>query len=59
MFFCILHRLVIGAPKGENKYLNGATKKDKQSGTVYKCDATNPAFDCEDQVAFDSSSKLH
>lgn len=55
----ILCRLVIGAPKGDNKYLNGGNKKDKQSGTVFKCSATNPIFACEDQVAFDESSRLY
>ena len=38
--------------------MNGGNKKDKQSGTIFKCDATNPAFACEDQVPFDETGKL-
>lgn len=48
--------LVIGAPTGVNEFLNTCSRcTDKLSGTVYKCNASDPSLDCLSQIRFDSS----
>ena len=49
--------MLVGAPKANSSFINKVNNKDKRSGTVFKCNATNPSLDCTEQVPFDQSCK--
>ena len=50
--------MLVGAPKANSSFINKANSKDKQSGTVFKCDVASPSLDCDEQVPFDESGKF-
>lgn len=59
IFFTLdLFRIIAGAPKAVNKYLQVSWSKDNTSGTVFKCNASEPSFNCTEQIMFDNNRKL-
>lgn len=47
--------IIAGAPKAVNKYLQVSWSKDNTSGTVFKCNASEPSFNCTEQIMFDNN----